>query len=318
MGERGGSYRFDRNLNILPRSNQFHNASARRNRERKRYRVQLRSRNWSYGQHAHDVTIRFIGESVRLLCQLDTLRGIDDKQLEVLERVPAVIAAPLPLDIKIDDFGQPQFLRSAREFDRLIGNRYVIHIEANLRKRLHQLGFDPKHLKRSGIDPGAALERERTVFSSCRIGKNPAGPIWPLNKMHLPGRSPFPCSQAFAGKGVIGCKHRMKKQGDGRHSLRRDVSRKLSRVRTAVSIFIDQENIPGGSLYRHDIIEVPHLLRVPTTSHVDRLMLNSFCRGELFQVSDKLLHALPCTPHNVRKRTFHPRIHNRHVIVDST
>src|SRR5579864_939411 len=123
MSEGGRLDRRGRNAHIFPRPNQLVDAAVGGNDEGKRNRLELCPRYGSHGKHATNVMIRFIGESIRFLGQLDVLRGLHCKQPKVLESVPTIITSSAALHVQVDGFWQPQLFLSAGELDRLVGNR---------------------------------------------------------------------------------------------------------------------------------------------------------------------------------------------------
>ena len=100
--------------------------------------------------------------------------------------------------MELDYVRQPKLLFLRVELNGLVCDDNVLLRERHLFDRMHELGFEPPHLKGFGINPRTAPKRQGTVSPASGVSNQSSWPIGALHKVNLPGTPFLPLAQTFA------------------------------------------------------------------------------------------------------------------------
>jgi hypothetical protein len=129
---------------------------------------------------------------------LQFLIAVHGKDFKIAEIVATIVTVPVAFPVKPGGFGQPKLQIVRVELDLSVLDREGLVRKLDFLDWPNQVGFQPQHLIRGRIDPGAPLERHGIVVAVDFIIADTIRTVLALFKANLPSGTSVPLTQPFA------------------------------------------------------------------------------------------------------------------------
>src|SRR5713101_5367069 len=205
-----------------------------------------------------------------------------------------------PIGVNFSTSWQPQIHLSIPKANSAELNSGVLVYHPNLRKRVHEIGFQPDKLIIFRGNPGASFQRRRVRQCAYPEPKTPVfdGLVRSLSKMYLPRKSAVESRQTLAGHLIISRVERMKNQRQRRQPIGDHAIWKLNGW-AATSIFFHAQNSGAYLLDGNQIVELSLVRRRGHAPLADALVHDRLRRCEPIEVMHQGHYLIPSFPHNV-------------------